>query len=275
MRRREFTYDGKKGYVIAELSLSNPKALIAVLESMEVLSSVLMELRATYVRMSGSSQDLTQFYDFNICPMKGEQEFVAGSAAGGAAAAEEEEPVAAKKRRRVEEEEEDEEPAAGAVAAADIDEGLDVFRCDDDYAKEVPQTDTDFYRRYDEQDTTIQVDMSCLLHMIRVSKRSDVLSLAIFSFSPTDSAERILITSSDQNTSTTAVITPQEVMCEIMVLPQLETTFAVTMPSDFFAGNIKEIASASQSSCVSIHMNRLGGPDQQCLTLSATGDMGK
>ena len=57
--RRKFEIDGKTAFILGELSTSNPRSLIQVLEPMVSLISVPIELADHYMRISGHSVSMT------------------------------------------------------------------------------------------------------------------------------------------------------------------------------------------------------------------------
>jgi hypothetical protein len=69
--RPEFTHAGKKCYTIAELSSSNPKNIMTVLEAFGRLC-VPIECNADHMVVSGTSLDNISYLYFKICPMKGD-----------------------------------------------------------------------------------------------------------------------------------------------------------------------------------------------------------
>lgn len=265
-RRRRFEHEGKVCYSVAECSTSSPRVLINLLDPLRVLKSAPIEMTERYMRFTGLTDDKCQYFDFKVCPLKGDGVALAApgeattSVAGGG-----------KNKKR----------KADTMAMTDDDDddseeeedGLDVFHCDDEASTlVVPQTNADYYRRYDDRDQTVQVDMDVFLHNCSIGKRADVLRIVIYSFSETGEIDRVLIESEDRNTTTTVTIVPQILTCETFSLEPREATYAITLPSEFFATSIKEIVQASQGEYVKITMSPRGLA--QTLTLSSTGDTG-
>ena len=284
--RPKFEHAGKTCYKMAELSTSNPRNLMLVLEAFQRLC-VPIDCGPDHMVVSGTSIDMISYIYFKICPMR---------SVDAPSSASQQSSQSQKRRRRdsdeeEEEEEEDELDSDGDVVAAapppppaaqDVaEDGLDVFRDDSndsmqpDAAAAAPTSTNDFYRLYDEKPCRVQVDMSSLNAMLRASKRAVVLSIVVFSFSPTGDAERILVKSWDRKSTTSAIVLLQDVTQESLALRPIETTYAVTMPAAEFANWIKEITSASQSDHVSMHMTPADEAARQCLTLTAVGDNGE
>lgn len=140
--RREFLHDGKKCYAIAELSTCRAKTLDLLLSTCGPLISVPIECRSQDMRISGTSPARNYFIDLTLSPMRSEHAaaksgYVDNKVDESAAAA------PAKKRKQ---------SAATAAAPVEVYQGDD----DDDDAGPV-QTSTDYYRRYDDHDVTVQV----------------------------------------------------------------------------------------------------------------------
>ena len=65
-------------------------------------------------------------------------------------------PKASRKRNKVDDDEEQQEDEAEETPLPPPTDNLDVFRADDDY-DQAPQTELDFYRRYDDRECILQV----------------------------------------------------------------------------------------------------------------------
>lgn len=181
------------------------------------------------------------------------------------------------------------------------DDATEVYKNDDtEAATQAPlATATDYYRRYDNQDVTVQVDIDCLLHMVSVAKSADTLSITVFSFSANGEAERLLVKSTDRNTTTMGVITPQNLTCEVCLsrtratdlchltpnrsqvwtLPKFNAVSMVIMQAASLSERIKSVTGASQSNFVTIGMtgnqdDTRPGASRQILTLRSNGDIG-
>jgi hypothetical protein len=197
--RREFIHDGKTCYAIAELSTCRAKTLDLLLSTCGPLVSVPIECREQDLRISGTSPARNYFIDLTLSPMRSEHASATSGYVDTKVAAPSDETVPAKKRKQ---------------SAAPV----EVYRGDDDDDDAGPvQTSTDYYRRYDDHDVTVQIDIECMLHMTSVAKRADTLCIVIFSFSPTGEPERILVESRDRNTTTFGTITPQVQTCEVSI----------------------------------------------------------
>jgi hypothetical protein len=280
-RRRVFHHDGKACHVIAEMSTCNAKSLDLLLSTLGSLVSVPIECREKDMRWSGISPGRDYYIDLKLAPNSGVTN-TQTSYVDTRVSAEENEP---KKRKR------SSSPASSPpppqpleeVYKADIDDDDDDD--DNDVGESTPESEcavgtmTDYYRRYDTHDVTVQVDIDCLLHMTGVAKRSDTLSITIYSFSETGEAERILITAWDRNTTTTGTVTPQYQTCDVWALPSFKAVSMVIMHADSLSDHIKSVASASQSACVTIGMtgnqeNKSANAPPQVLSLTAVGDIG-
>lgn len=272
-RRPTFWHAGKECHTIATLSTSNVKNLTTVLDTFGRLC-VPVECSRDSMVFSGTAIDVSHFIYFKVAPMKGDSSPAAASAPAAA-------PGKRKRPASPAEDEEEEEDEAQETLQDVADDGLDVFRDDPlDPLLQPPgtQTKNDFYKLYDERECIVQVDMFALNSMLKAAKRAVVLSISIFSYSPTGCAERILVKFWDSKSTTSAIVLLQDVTIELFVLNPIETTFAITMPAAEFASWVKEITSATQGTSISMHMSKLhedGGAPGQRLTLTAVGDNGE
>jgi hypothetical protein len=295
-KRRVFSHDGKQCYVIAELSTSNAKGLNTLLSVMGPIASVPIECRQNDMRLSGMSTGHDFYIDITLNPLMGgnEQTYVDTTVdnddfdimdsdintivaqAVSASNVSSDANVSAVPWSTL--------PTAEAAAAPagkkrkrPTGTPLEVYSGEPPTVS--PQTVTDYYRRYDDHDVSVQVDIDCLLHMTNVAKRAVSLQIIVYSFSISGEPERILVSSCDRNTTTFGIVTPQILECDVWSLPSFKAVATVVMAAEDLSDHIKAVSTASQAAVISIQMtgNQAAAVAQskpQSFTLSAVGDTG-